>query len=266
MTPSVRPRRDRPPTPALQRVLDDAAAPGYDAELAGLHDAVLAFATTSHTPVRAVSWSLAKLVAAPIAALVAVTSLGGGVALAAATGNLPDAVQNLAGKLGAPAPGERADKGADDLQAHRPDTRATPTRVGQGRCIAITRGGKDTRGTALQSAPLAAAVAEGCPASAVPGSQRSRTAKGEVADKAVKPAPATKTGTAHKPAGQPGTTVKPGTTAPADEPAKTVKTAPADSPDAAPGPSGGVSTERSARARQAPKAPVRHSGPDEPRS
>ena len=260
-------------------MLDDAAAPGYDAELAGLHAAVLAFSTTSHTPVRAVSWSLAKLVAAPIAALVAVTSLGGGVALAAATGNLPDAAQGLAAKLGAPAPDERADTGADDVEAHRPDTGATPARTGQGRCTAITVGGKDAHGKALQSAPLAAAVAEGCPGSALPGSQRSRSAKDEVAVKAVKPAapvkpvkpvPAAKAGTAYRPqTDRPGTTVKPGTTVPADKRASAVKptkAAPADSPDAAPGPSGGTTTERTAPARQTRKAPVQQSRSDEPRA
>ena len=96
-------RRRRDPLdgvpPELQRVLDAASAPGLDAELTGQHAATAAFLASSTSPERAVSWSLAKLIATPVAAVVAVTGMTGGVALAAATGNLPAAAQSLASKV-----------------------------------------------------------------------------------------------------------------------------------------------------------------------
>ena len=64
----------------LQRVLDAASAPGLDAELTGRHAATAAFLSSSTAPERAVSWSLAKLIATPVAAVVAVTGMTGGVA------------------------------------------------------------------------------------------------------------------------------------------------------------------------------------------
>ena len=56
----------------LRRVLDAASAPGLDAELTGRSAATVAFLSSSTAPERAVSWSLAKLVATPVAAVVAV--------------------------------------------------------------------------------------------------------------------------------------------------------------------------------------------------
>ena len=87
----------------LQRVLTAAAAPGHPSELTGLGAATAAF-TSANLSERAVSWNIAKIIATPVAAVVAVTGLTGGVALAAATGHLPDAAQLVASKVGAPEP------------------------------------------------------------------------------------------------------------------------------------------------------------------
>ena len=175
-------RRDplRGVTDELQRVLDAAAAPGLDAELVGQHAASAAFLSSSTTPERAVSWSLAKLIATPVAALVAVTSLTGGVALAAASGNLPAGAQGLASKIGAPAPaGERG-------EAQRSATAtANLGKTNRGRCTAVTMGSKATQGKALQAPPLVGKT--GCAPKAKPGSQRSATATANLANKPAKP-------------------------------------------------------------------------------
>ena len=180
----------------LQSVLDAAAAPGLDAELVGQRAASAAFLSSSTSPERAVSWSLAKLIATPVAAVVAVTGLTGGVALAAATGNLPAGAQGLASKIGAPAPaGERG-------EAQRSATAtANLAKTNRGRCTAVTMGSKATQGKALQAPPLAGKT--GCrtaPAKAEPGSQRSATATANLLDKPAKPAKPVKPAKAAKPA------------------------------------------------------------------
>ena len=250
-------RRDCPPTPALQRVLDDAAAPGYDAELVGVHAAVLAFATTPYAPAHAVSWSLARFVATPVAALVAVSSLGGGVALAAATGSLPDAVQGIAAKLGAPAPDQPGTRAPDprtpSRDEPRPGTGAAPTQTGEGRCTAVTVGGKDGgAGRALQSAPLSAAVATGCPYRAAPGSRRSETAQDRLADKPGKP-------------GKPGasdTPVRATTPRPADGPRRADQGGRADGPTRAAKP---VRADKpAAKPPEKPVSPQKPTSPEKP--
>ena len=208
-------RRRRDPlhgvTGDLQRVLDAAAAPGLDAELVGQHAASAAFLSSSTTPERAVSWSLAKLIATPVAAVVAVTGLTGGVALAAATGNLPAGAQSLASKVGAPAPaGERG-------EAQRSATAtANLGKTNRGRCTAVTMGSKATQGKALQAPPLAGKT--GCAPKAKPGSQRSATATANLVDKPAKPVKPVKPAkpakpaapaTAADPAGQPTTPGRP---------------------------------------------------------
>ena len=190
-------RRRRDPlhgvTGELQRVLDAAAAPGLDAELVGQHAASAAFLSSSTTPERAVSWSLAKLIATPVAAVVAITGMTGGVALAAATGNLPAGAQSLASKIGAPAPaGEReaGQRGAGERGAGERSATATANlnKTNRGRCTAVTMGNKAAHGKALQAPPLVGKTS--CPATptkAKPGSQRSATATANLLDKPAKP-------------------------------------------------------------------------------
>lgn len=185
--------------PELQRVLDAAAAPGRPSELEGLSAATAAF-MSSTPPERAVSWSLAKLVATPVAAVVAVTGLTGGVALAAATGSLPDAVQDFAANLGAPA--------ADRDETDGPATPTATVKLNRGRCVAVTMGNKTTQGKALQTAPLSAA-ASACPSAAAPGSNRSETATAILESKPAKSA---------KPTAKPDKSAKPARTAPAGRP------------------------------------------------
>lgn len=182
--------------PELQRVLDAAAAPGHASELTGLGAATAAFTSANHLE-RPVSWTLAKLIATPVAAVVAVTGLTGGVALAAATGNLPGAAQQLASKVGAPAP--QADDAGSQRSATATAALSKPT---PGRCKAITRIGVSSPAT--KAAPH---TVTGCATVKAPGSQRSETATAILKDK---PAKATK----------PTKPVKPATpaTAPASKP------------------------------------------------
>ena len=164
----------------LQRVLDAASAPGLGAELTGQHAATAAFLASSTSPERAVSWSLAKLIATPVAAVLAVTSMTGGVALAAATGNLPAAAQSLASKVGAPAPvGGKA--GAERSAT----ATASLAKTNRGRCTAVTMGNKTQQGKALQAPPLVGKT--GCATTTKPGSQRSATATANLLDKPAKP-------------------------------------------------------------------------------
>ena len=186
-------RRDPRPTPDLQRVLDDAAAPGHDAELLGLTAATAAFVFASHAPEPALSWSLAKLITAPVLAVMALTATTGGVALAAATGNLPNTAQRLASHLGAPAP--------DADQTRSATATANLTKTNRGRCTAVTMGNKDSNGKALKAAPLSSAAAANCPARTAPGSQRSETATARLENKLAKP----------DSAGRPDSTGKPDT-------------------------------------------------------
>ena len=227
-------RRRRDPldgvSPELRRVLDAASAPGLGAELTGQHAATAAFLASSTSPERAVSWSLAKLIATPVAAVVAVTGMTGGVALAAATGNLPAAAQSLASKVGAPAPvGEKA-------EAQRSATAtASLTKTNRGRCTAVTMGNKTTQGKALQAPPLAAAGKATCPAASAPGSQRSATATANLADKPAKPTKPVKPAKPAKPTkpakpSEPAAPTKPATPTKPAPPAKPVKPATAADP------------------------------------
>ena len=192
-------RRDplRGVTGELQRVLDAAAAPGLDAELVGQLAASAAFLSSSTTPERAVSWSLAKLIATPVAALVAVTSLTGGVALAAASGNLPAGAQGLASKVGAPAPAPASAGERGEAQRSATAT-ANLGKTNRGRCTAVTMGSKATQGKALQAPPLVGKT--GCAPKAKPGSQRSATATANLANKPAKPAKPVKAAKPAKPA------------------------------------------------------------------
>ena len=211
-------RRDplRGVTDELQCVLDAAAAPGLDAELVGQLAASAAFLSSSTTPERAVSWSLAKLIATPVAALVAVTSLTGGVALAAATGNLPAGAQGLASKVGAPTPtpASAGEPAGERGEAQRSATAtANLGKTNRGRCTAVTMGSKVTQGKALQAPPLVGKT--GCAPKAKPGSQRSATATANLANKPAKPAKPVKP---VKPA-KPVKPVKPAAPATAADPA-----------------------------------------------
>ena len=182
--------------PELQRVLAAATAPGHASELTGLGAATAAF-TAANPSERAMSRTLTKLIATPVAAVVAVTGLTGGVALAAATGNLPTAAQQLASKIGAPAPGSAAN---DSNVANNTDAAgagnqrsatatAALTKPTPGRCKAVTRIGSNS--SAAKAAPLSGA---GCVTPKVPGSQRSATATANLLNKPAKPGkPATAT-------------------------------------------------------------------------
>lgn len=226
--------------PELQRVLGAAAAPGRPSELEGLTAATAAFtcsSTSATRPERAVSWFV-KL-ATPVVAVVTVTGMTGGVALAAATGSLPDSVQQLASNLGAPAPDS-------DDEVQRPATAtATIGTGGRGRCVAVTMGAKQTRGRALQASPLAAAVANGCPTKAAPGSNRSATATAVLKAKPARPAKPAKPKTAARPA-KPEKAAKPAKPEKPVTPAKPVRPAGAGKPAEAGKPSGaGKSAVRS---------------------
>ncbi|MBC7372394.1 MAG: hypothetical protein H7323_00190 [Frankiales bacterium] len=199
----------------LQRVLNAAAAPGHASELTGLEAATAAFTSTTLLE-RPVSWTLAKLIATPVAAVVAVTGLTGGVALAAATGHLPGPAQQLASKVGAPAPNSAA---TDEAGSQRSATAtAALTKPTPGRCNAVTRIGANS--PAAKAAPLSGA---GCTSVKAPGSQRSETATATLKDKPVK---ATKPAKPAKPATSVG---KPETT-PADQPETASTGKPAEHP------------------------------------
>ena len=224
-------RRRRDPlhgvTGELQRVLDAAAAPGLDAELVGQHAASAAFLSSSTTPERAVSWSLAKLIATPVAAVVAVTGLTGGVALAAATGNLPAVAQSLASKIGAPAPAGEREAGQRGAGERSATATANLNKTNRGRCTAVTMGNKAAHGKALQAPPLVGKTS--CPATptkAKPGSQRSATATANLLDKPAKPV---------KPA-KPAKPARPAAPAAAAEPAARPDSA--SRPEGATGPEG----------------------------
>lgn len=207
--------------PELQRALDAAAAPGHASELTGLGAATAAF-TSATLSERPVSWTLAKLVATPVAAVLAVTGLTGGVALAAATGHLPDGAQQLASRAGAPAPDratttrpDQSDQAGSQRSATATVALAKPT---PGRCNAVTRIGAGS--PAAGAAPLSGA---GCAGLKAPGSQRSATATARLQAKPAKPAKAAKATRPAKPA-------KPARPVQAAEPADQSQTAPAGKP------------------------------------
>ena len=126
--------------PELRALLAEAAAPGRPEELSGLPAASAAFARHHARRRTTVTSVLAKLVAAKLAAATAGSVALSGIALAAAAGALPPALQDAAhSAIGAPA------AGTDDTSG----TTAAPTDT-------ATTGDGTTSGTAADGAPTAA--------------------------------------------------------------------------------------------------------------
>jgi hypothetical protein len=136
-------------SPALQRLLDDAAAPAHPHELDGLAAALTAFSQTP-TPRRPpVKSALVALLSAKALTVTASAAAVGGIALAASTGTLPGTASPHA------TPGTPG--------AHNS---ASPSPSQVGLCRAYLAGVKDARGKALDNPAFstlaaAAGAAEG---------------------------------------------------------------------------------------------------------
>jgi hypothetical protein len=137
-------------SPALQRLLDDAAAPGDADELVGLAAALTAF-TQATTPRRApVKSALIALLSAKALTVTASAAAVGGVALAASTGTLPGTASPHA-KPGSPSTHASASP--------------SPSQVGL--CRAYLAGVKDAKGKALDSPAFSTLAAAAGSAQAV---------------------------------------------------------------------------------------------------
>ncbi|OJF12997.1 hypothetical protein [Couchioplanes caeruleus] len=165
-------RRDTVTEP-LARLLDAATAPARAAELAGEDTAVAAFRRVHREPVPPpwrpdmIKTALVKLATAKLLAATAGAASIGGIALAAGTGSLPDAAQDVAhSAFDAPAPHAGASAHPDAsagpaphaAASARPDASATagrgegsPSPSLTGLCQAYTARPAGERGKALDS-------------------------------------------------------------------------------------------------------------------
>jgi hypothetical protein len=137
----------------LAELLSAAAAPAHPGELAGRADAVTAF-RAHHAAVPAprrgsmLKTALAKALTVKAAAIAAV-AVGGGVALAATTGVLPNPLSGSSGK-----PSASHSANAD----HSPGAKGSPSPNLEGLCKAYAAKPEGERGKALQSPAFQALI------------------------------------------------------------------------------------------------------------
>lgn len=149
--------RGRPAGPlaggeALAGLLAAAAGPARDSELAGEEQAVTAFRVAAHhipatQPRR--SSMISKLLTLKLALAAVLATAGGGVALAAATGNLPNGGST-------PAAQSSASAAASARSTDHPA--ASPSPSLHGLCVAYTHGVATSKGKALDNPAFTALI------------------------------------------------------------------------------------------------------------